>query len=304
MNFLINYFSDAPDWHRVVLLTVSIFLFWNIENISGITLNYRKWKHALTNAFFTIPAIPVQILLCYILLKVIDFDTNNHFGLMNWLPTMKPIYSFFLTFVVLDFCEYSYHVLMHHVKALWKFHLVHHSDTVVDVSTTLREHPGETFIRLSFLVLWVLLSGVSFWALIFRQFIQIGSNVFAHANFRLPNKVDKVVGWLFITPNLHHVHHHYEVPYTDSNYGDVLSIWDRIFGTFMELDAKKTIFGVDTHMASEENANIKNLILMPMGEYRGGQKQAISSPPHQTQQITFPRLLQQNSFSRLKKERT
>ncbi|WP_435357308.1 sterol desaturase family protein [Emticicia sp. SJ17W-69] len=270
MRNLINYFSDAPDWHRVVLLTASIFICWNIENFFGVTKNYKRWKHALTNAFFTIPAIPVQLLLGYILLKTISFDKIHHFGLINWLPSIhNSIYSFLITFVFLDFCEYAYHVLMHHVKMLWKFHLVHHSDTVVDVSTTLREHPGETFIRLSFLVLWVFLSGASFWALIFRQFIQIASNVFAHANFRLPNKVDKIVGWLFITPNLHHVHHHYVVPYTDSNYGDVLSIWDRVFGTFMELDAKNTVFGVDTHLKAEENENVKNLVLMPLGKYRG-----------------------------------
>lgn len=281
MNFFINYFTDAPDWHRVVLLTLCIFLFWNIENIAGVTLNYRKWKHAFTNAFFTLPAIPVQLFLGFILLKTIDFDANHHFGLINWLPDMNPTFSFLIAFIVLDFCEYAYHILMHHVKTLWKFHLVHHSDTVVDVSTTLREHPGETFIRLSFLVLWVLLSGVTFWALIFRQFIQIASNVFAHANFRLPIKVDKIVGLLFITPNLHHVHHHFELPYTDSNYGDVLSIWDRMFGTFMELDAKYTVFGVDTHMAIEENANIKNLVLMPLGKYRVGQKTAIENSQFQ-----------------------
>jgi sterol desaturase/sphingolipid hydroxylase (fatty acid hydroxylase superfamily) len=151
METLINYFSNAPDWHRVVLLGGSMFICWNIENFSGVTPNYKKWKHAFTNAFFTIPAIPVQLLLGYLLLKIIGFDKIHHFGLINWLPSIKnSFYPFLITFVFLDFCEYAYHVLMHHVKTLWKFHLVHHSDTVVDVSTTLREHPGETFIRLSF----------------------------------------------------------------------------------------------------------------------------------------------------------
>lgn len=296
MNFLIDYFSNAPDWHRVLILTTSIFLFWNIENFSGVTGNYQKWKHALLNAFFAFPAIPVQLLLGFILLKAIDFDVKSHFGLMNWLPPIKnQLFIFLITFVVLDFCEYAYHILMHHVKTLWKFHLVHHSDTVVDVSTTLREHPGETFIRLSFLVIWVFLSGASFWALIFRQFIQIVSNVFAHANFRLPKKTDRIVGWLFITPNLHHVHHHYQQPYTDSNYGDVLSIWDRIFGTFRELEAHETVFGVDTHMAIEENANIKNLILMPLGEYRGEPNSKELQPKPQI--MFFLRLLPQRLFN-------
>ena len=108
-----------------------------------------------------------------------------------------------------------------------------------------------------------------------RQFIQVISNVFAHANFRLPEKIDRMIGTVLITPNLHHVHHHYQQTYTDSNYGDVLSIWDHIFGTFRRLEASKVVFGVDTCMDTRENAVFKQLLIIPFSGYR--------SPLEQTQ---------------------
>jgi sterol desaturase/sphingolipid hydroxylase (fatty acid hydroxylase superfamily) len=157
---------------------------------------------------------------------------------------------------------------MHRVKRLWMFHLVHHSDAVVDVSTTLREHPGENFIRLCFTLVWVFLSGTLFWVLLLRQTIQVITTLFAHMNYELPEKIDTIIGLVFITPNLHHVHHHYKQPYTDCNYGDVFSIWDRLFGTFKTLPQKELIYGVDTYMEKEDNSRFTSLIKIPFGKYR------------------------------------
>jgi sterol desaturase/sphingolipid hydroxylase (fatty acid hydroxylase superfamily) len=87
-------------------------------------------------------------------------------------------------------------------------------------------------------------------------------------NYHLPVKADKIIGLVFITPNLHHVHHHYKQPYTDSNYGDVLSIWDRLFGTFKKLSAESIVFGVDTYMKHEDIGKFKLLAKLPFGKYR------------------------------------
>lgn len=269
MKNLIAYFSIEHDTHRIFLLLFSIFIFWNIENIIAITTNYKKWKHALTNSLFVFTAAPVQLLLGFILVKTIHWESIHHFGLLFMLPQLShPMAQLIFAFIFLDFFEYVYHVIMHKVKRLWMFHLVHHSDRVVDVSTTLREHPGETFVRLSFSTVWVLLLGAPFWIILFHQFFQIAANVFVHSNFRLSNKWDKVAGLIFITPNLHHVHHHYQQPYTDSNYGDILSIWDRLFGTFSTLKITDTTFGIDNYMEEKENTDFKNLVKIPFGKYR------------------------------------
>ena len=67
---------------------------------------------------------------------------------------------------------------------------------------------------------------------------------------------------------MHHVHHHYVLPYTDTNFGNIFSIWDRLFGTFSKLDSDKLVYGIDTHMNPEENAQIQNLLKIPFGSYR------------------------------------
>ena len=271
MNTIKDYFTNMPDSHRLLILLGSLFLFWYIENIKFITVNYKKWKHISINSLFSLTAIPVQILLGLAILKITDFNFIHQSGLVHltWFTKNNSIGLQCLTaFVALDFLEYVYHLTMHKFKRLWMMHVVHHSDEVVDISTTLREHPMETFVRLSYLLIFLYLTGAEYWMLMLRQAVQIISNVLSHANFRLPERMNKIVGYLFITPNLHHVHHHKEQPYTNSNYGDVLSIWDRLFGTFIELEKDKVIFGVDTFNEIKVETPITTLLKIPFEKYR------------------------------------
>jgi sterol desaturase/sphingolipid hydroxylase (fatty acid hydroxylase superfamily) len=234
---------------------------------------FRKEKHTLrqilTNLLFIVPAGLVQIAIGAIVVEAIRFTGQHHIGLLQNLPfTPSDLGMFLLSFILFDFFEYIYHVTMHKVKRLWMAHLVHHSDRELTVFTTLREHPLETFVRLLFLVLWILLSGISFWALLARQFIQIVSNVWVHANLRLTNRVDAVVSMAIVTPNMHQAHHHFQQPLTDRNYGDVLSIWDRLFGTFAVAKGQELVFGVDTYFDKKENGMFLNLLKIPFGAYR------------------------------------
>ncbi|WP_138994244.1 sterol desaturase family protein [Larkinella sp. C7] len=259
-----NYFAHVPDSHRIGLLLLTIGLFWHLENRQSWRLDFRRWRHALTNARFTLVDGLVQLLLGFALLRELDWIEFHNWGLVRQLPfANQPVVHFIAVFVVLDFLEYLYHVVMHRYGYLWRFHAVHHADPHVDVSTVLREHPGETFIRLTFLLVWVFISGSTFWALMARQFIQIVANVAAHANYRLPERLDRILSFVLVTPNVHHVHHHHQLPYTDSNYGDVLSIWDRLFGTFYTLPANELVFGLDTHPEPADGASFQHLLQQP-----------------------------------------
>lgn len=261
---VIRYFSHIRDWHRVFLLTGMITLFWILENRQHWRLTVTRWPHALTNATFVLTGAVVQMMFGYWLLRELNWTSHHHWGLLTHLPfTGHPVIYCLLAFLLLDFLEYVYHILMHRYGTLWRFHAVHHADPLMDVSTVLREHPGETFIRLAFLLGWVFISGVTFWALMFRQFIQIIANVAAHAHYRLPDWLDRMLGWLLVTPNSHHVHHHYRQPFTDSNYGDVLSIWDRLFGTFRRLNAEEVIFGLDSLPESRTSVSFWHLLAQP-----------------------------------------
>ena len=192
---------------------------------------------------------------------VAKWTTNNHWGLVYLLPNAEqPLIKYGMMFIVLDFLDYTYHVTMHHVAVFWRFHLVHHTDRAVDVSTTVREHPGETLIRNSFLILWVFLCGASVEILMLRQLAETAANLYAHTSVRLPPPWARALGWLFITPNLHHAHHHFQMPATNRNYGDVFSIWDRLFGTFTNLAREDTVFGLETHRERIGDAAVRRMI--------------------------------------------
>ncbi len=271
MNSIREYFANMPDSHRLLILLASLSLFWYIESVKFIRTNYKKWRHISINSLFPLAVLPVQVILGLIILKVTNFNLVHQSGLIHitwFMENGSLLFQCIVVFITLDFLEYVYHVTMHKFKRLWMMHVVHHSDSVVDVSTTLREHPMETLVRLSYLVLWLYLTGAEYWMLMLRQAIQIVSNVLSHANFWLPPRLNKIVGYIFITPNFHHVHHHNEQPYTNCNYGDVLSIWDRLFGTFKELGKENITSGVDTFNEIKVETNFITLLKIPFGKYR------------------------------------
>jgi sterol desaturase/sphingolipid hydroxylase (fatty acid hydroxylase superfamily) len=180
MNHFTDFITKYGNQTQFIFFIGLLFIAWNIENAAGIIFNYKKWNHAFGNTLFIFTNMPGQLLLGLLFVKIIQWTGAHHFGLLYTMHINKSIIFFILTFILLDFGEYIYHVIMHKIKRLWMFHAVHHTDHIVDVSTTLREHPGENFIRLSFTLLWVFIFGAMFWALMLRQIIQVFTTLFAH----------------------------------------------------------------------------------------------------------------------------
>jgi sterol desaturase/sphingolipid hydroxylase (fatty acid hydroxylase superfamily) len=223
---------------------------WWIEQFFFRNSVSRKWRHSSTNLAFMLTAMPIQIFVMLLCVRTANWTMQNRWGLVYLMPYADaPLVKYGAMFVALDFLDYVYHLTMHRVATFWRFHRVHHTDQALDVSTTVREHPGETLIRIGFLTFWVFLCGASVEILILRQSVETVANILAHTSFRLPPRAGRVLGWLFITPNLHHAHHHFRLPATNCNYGDVFSIWDRMLGTFIHLERENTVFGLDTHMS-------------------------------------------------------
>ena len=263
--------SEHRDSIQIILYLLVITGLWLAEKIiaAGATTAKNKWEHNRVNLLFITTALPIQLLLTIFVLIVLSWTNAHHWGLINYIPYHHHKWVYYISlFMLLDLGEYVYHLIMHKTDHLWRFHLVHHSDLHVDVSTTLREHPCETVIRTSFLMLWVFICGPVVGVLVLRQTFQSVFNIMAHTEFRLPKTANKILGYVFITPNLHHVHHHYTLPYTDRNYGDVLSIWDRLFGTFAELGEEDTVFGIDTHMDPNINGRFVNILKIPFHKIR------------------------------------
>ena len=141
--------------------------------------------------------------------------------------------------------QYIAHLLVHRVKFLWRIHLVHHSDTKVDATTGTRLHPLDFLSRESFAILAVFVLGAPLAFYIFYRILTIAFTYFNHSNVGLPLSVDKAISWVIISPNTHKFHHHFEEPWTDRNFGNIFSIWDRIFGTFAYGDVDKIKYGLD-----------------------------------------------------------
>ena len=106
------------------------------------------------------------------------------------------------------------------------------------------------------------------WMVFMYQTMSVVLTQFNHSNIQMPKWLDNALGILFCTPNIHRIHHHYRQPYTDTNYGNIFSIWDRIFGTYVMIDNSKLVYGVDTHMDPKEVTNITTILKMPFMPYR------------------------------------
>lgn len=270
MNEIINYFSTIPSSHRAIILASGIAIFWMIESaLPFVKFSYNKWQHARINIFFTITTLVVNFCLALILLKAASWSETNHFGILQWLPAMN-IYLFTLIgLMLLDLVgAYIPHFIQHEAKFLWRFHLVHHTDIWIDTTSANRHHPFESIIRFLFTTIGVLVIGCPIWLVFMYQSLSIVFSQFNHANIILPKKVDQLMSYFIVSPDMHKVHHHYVLPYTDSNYGNIFSVWDRIFGTFTTLERTKIIYGIDTHMDPKENNALGNLIKIPFQKKR------------------------------------
>ncbi len=270
METLIEYFETIPSSHRSLLLVSGITIFWLLEGAAPLfRFKYRKWRHALPNIFFTLTTVAVNFALAFLLLQASDWTQTSGFGIINWIPGL-PLWAYVaLGVVLLDFFgAWLPHYVEHQVKPLWMVHLVHHTDHEVDTTTANRHHPIESVIRFVFTLFGVVLVGTPIGIVMLYQSLSLVSTQFNHANIRLPRGVDRALSWVIVSPDMHKVHHHYVLPYTDSNYGNIFSIWDRLLGTYRELDREAIVYGVDTFPDRKENGSVWGLLRQPFHKYR------------------------------------
>ncbi|MEL6391019.1 MAG: sterol desaturase family protein [Bacteroidota bacterium] len=238
---------------------------------SGVPLfrfKYNRWKHLGLNLFFTFTTILVNFAMAFILLSTSFFVQDQGFGILQWVA--MPIgLTLVVGLLLLDLIgAYTAHWVEHHVKWMWQFHVIHHTDQEVDASTANRHHPGESVIRFLFTTLAVLIVGAPVWLIMLYQAMSATLSQFNHSNTKMPTWLDDALMWVICTPNMHRVHHHYRQPYSDSNYGNIFSIWDRLFRTFVRVDNEKLVYGVDTYMDQTQVGSMWSLMKIPFQGYR------------------------------------
>ncbi len=265
MDSIVSYFSTIPSSHRSLLLAGGIALFWIWESAAPLVQSeYGKWRHALVNFFFTATTILVNFGLAVLLLRASDWAVAREVGVLSLVPGLPLLAQMIVGLLLLDLLgAWLPHWVQHKTPLLWRLHLIHHSDTQVDTTSANRHHPGESVLRFIFTLFAVIVTGAPMWLVFLYQALSVVLSQFNHANIALPKALDRALGWVIVSPDMHKVHHHFALPYTDSNYGNVFSVWDRLFGTWMDLDRAQLVYGIDTHLAAAEHETVGALLTMP-----------------------------------------
>lgn len=178
----------------------------------------------------------VNILAIRLLVPLALFDVamtaaEHKVGLFNLIQL--PLWlNVVLTLIVFDLLIYIQHVVTHKVHFLWLIHRVHHTDLEVDVTTGIRFHPIEILLSLLYKMLAVLLIGPVAFAIILYEILLNAAALFTHSNIMLNNRVDRGLRTVFVTPDMHRIHHSTIKQETDSNFGNILSCWDKLFKTY------------------------------------------------------------------------
>ena len=268
MENLLLIFENISSVNRALIIVSGITFFWVIEGITPFKfLDYKKWRHSIPNFLLTLTTIIVNFFFAFLLVFAADWTNENNFGIIH-LVNSSTIISIILGLLVLDLIgAYLPHLVQHKVKLLWYIHIVHHTDHKVDTTTANRHHPFESVVRFVFTFIGIFVSGAPIGLVLMYQSLSVIASQFNHANIQISNKVDKLLSYIIVSPNMHKVHHHFELPYTDSNYGNIFSIWDRLFGTFMELDKDKITYGVDTDLDEIKNSKINSLLERPFKKW-------------------------------------
>lgn len=215
-----------------IIVVVLIVVFFSMEMAIIRPFNFKgKFKHLFHSFLFQIIAILMGSLLGFMVVTTFDFITEYNVGLFNSIQLpfgLKIILGLFL----IDFADYWFHRFDHQIPVLWRFHRVHHSDIAMDASTAIRTFPTELIYFLMGELLISVIFGLDIASMNIFLLILLPALFIQHTNLHYPAWLDKVLGWLIMMPNFHKVHHEQDQFYTDSNYGTLFIIWDRIFGTF------------------------------------------------------------------------
>lgn len=244
---------------------IMLVVLWTLESVMPMFAPREgRMRHGAVNLFLGfLNALIASLFFGTAMLFVTEWAREQPFGLLHWLGL--PAWGAWpFGLVLFDGWMYSWHRLSHRVKFLWRFHAVHHSDREMDASSAVRFHTGEIVISsLARLVVLPLL-GMTMPQLLLYEAILLPVILFHHSNIRISDGVDRRLRWVITTPWMHWVHHSRWQPETDSNYSSVLSVWDRLFGTFrLREDPGSIVLGLDDGQDEGEWRSLGAMIARP-----------------------------------------
>ncbi len=255
-------------WPTWILVTSYGFLFILEKNYPLRKIFHPGLQRFTTNITMTIIVIFVaQRTVLPTVKAAMNISERHGIGLFH-LFDLKGWYAFVWGFLLLDLSFYYWHRLNHKTALFWRFHNVHHIDKDLDVTTAMRFHWGEIAYSSIFRFIQIIILGVTPNTLLVYEFVFQLCTFFHHSNINLPKRFETILGYLIITPRLHGIHHSNYRQETDSNYGVVFSIWDKLHRSFKRSIQQKDItIGVPAY-AKEEDNQLKALLILPFRKQR------------------------------------
>jgi sterol desaturase/sphingolipid hydroxylase (fatty acid hydroxylase superfamily) len=223
----------------------------------------RPWKHgrrSVNLAFTALSLLSNWLLASIAAVAALSLRPAGLLARLAWPGWIEII----LGVLVLDFSVgYLSHRTMHMWAPMWRFHQIHHCDPFVDVTTTYRTHPVETVWRFAFAIIPIWILGIPASAVVIQRLLQATNGILEHANVRLWEPLDRALSTIFVTPNVHKIHHSRAVSETNSNYANLVTIYDRLLGTFTPADrAKSVVYGLDD-VNRESAGTLAGLLWLP-----------------------------------------
>lgn len=246
-----------------ILVTLFVILFFLETKYQLRKRVQSRWKRILINFVVSIPAFALlRILLIPVMVWLAAKDQSWRFGLNYWFEAPAYIKAV-ISFLLLDYSNYIWHILLHKLPILWRFHLVHHTDLDLDITTAFRFHFGELIGSVFFRGTAVVLIGVSPVFVLIYEIAFEAATQFHHSNMKLPFRLEKTLNYLFVTPRMHGIHHSMIKSETDSNYSVIFSFWDRLHKTVrLNIHQDEIVTGVPSY-ANEKELTVGNLLKLP-----------------------------------------
>ncbi len=246
--------------YRFGAFLAALLLLMCVEQLYSGSLVKRGRQIACNLLLATISTLFLRVLFFLSAIAVAYWCNQHQWGLFYWLD-LPAWLTFIAAFLILDAAVYWQHRVMHTTALLWRLHQVHHSDLGVDVSTGVRFHPVEIAISQLWKMLVVFFLGAPVSALMFFELALSLCSLFIHTRVVLPWRFESVLARFLVTPAMHRVHHNRDLPDTDTNYSTVLSLWDRIFGSYRAPNKGEQItFGLHSY---PQRLSVINLLLLP-----------------------------------------
>lgn len=241
MEKVFDYITNLnPD---IFMAGILAFLFSLEQLFSSVASLFKRTPHLISSILLQLGYVLLNFGLATLVIKALNWTDTNKIGLFNIIHV--PFYvKVILGVLCIDFVNYWAHRLNHSWELFWRLHRVHHSDTIMDSSTTYRFHPLDALLDNFASVVAALIFGLDGSILIFWLILYMPLLVLHHTNFIMPKWFDRTFGKVIVSPNFHKIHHHQQQEYTDSNYGLMFIFWDKLFRTFKKIPVNEIKYGL------------------------------------------------------------